>query len=75
MRDIKVFIPKTTDGPTKHFRDAANLSAIRCSCNLDQRCTPNCAACEIVIPIVDMPEFRNAVCNKGGFTIGKVIKT
>ncbi len=46
MRRIEIYTPKVMTSPGKHFKDKETGDCIICAFNLNEKCTPDCAACD-----------------------------
>ena len=68
MKDIDIYRPtQLTDTLGVHFQPAGTTLAIKCAYDLTNKCTPNCAACEIAEGKI----WSEATCLRGSFDIGK----
>ena len=70
MRNIDIYRPtELTDTLPIHFQPAGTTLFIKCAHDMTQKCSPNCAACEIH----EGSTSTTATCLRGSFEIGKVI--
>jgi len=71
-RMLTIYKPEQLTDLNKHFRDKATDNAIICAFSLKERCTPNCAACNV------FGTHPKAECTRGGkdseFEIGHIDK-